>query len=105
MIEIHLYGKLRKHAPNSNVNQNSFIKVSPVETETIESLLSKADISVDQIFHLFYNYKLLYTHNTLAETLGYQKTDADLNEWDLSLPVKSGDRIGLFGSDMSALVV
>ena len=105
MIEIHLYGKLRKYAPNSNVNQNSVIKVSPGETETIESLFSKIDISVDQIFHLFLNNKLLYTQNTLAETLGYQKTDADFNDWDLSLAVKSGDRIGLFGRDMATLVV
>jgi hypothetical protein len=26
-------------------------------------------------------------------------------DWDLDIPVKAGDRIGLFGRDMSALVI
>jgi hypothetical protein len=39
----------------------------------------------------------------MASFYGYPQSGSDLSEWDLSLPVEGGDRIGLFGHDMSIL--
>ena len=41
----------------------------------------------------------------MARWLGYQQVRPDPFDWNLSTPVKPGDRIGLFGRDMAALVV
>jgi hypothetical protein len=41
----------------------------------------------------------------MANWLGYQQVRESPFDWDLKVPVKDGDRIGLFGEDMAALVV
>ncbi len=103
MVEIHLYGKLRRRAQDTRVGQ--VMKVEPQPDETIASLLTRVGIPVDEIYHVFFNSKLLATHNTMAAWLGYRQVRADPFDWNLSVPVKSGDRIGLFDEDMAALVV
>jgi len=105
MVEIHLYGKLRRHAPGSSPSKDSVIIVDPIEDKTIEMLLERVGIGVDEIYHIFLNSKLLATHNTMANWLGYQQVRESPFDWDLKVPVKDGDRIGLFGEDMAALVV
>jgi hypothetical protein len=105
MVEIHLYGKLRRYAKNNSPSQDSVIRLEHQPDETIESLLERIGISVDEIHHIFYNSKLLATHTTMALWLGYQQERTNPFDWDLSVPVESGDRIGLFGKDMAMLVV
>lgn len=105
MVEIHLYGKLRRYAKNNPSSQDSVIRLEHQPDETIESLLERIGISVDEIHHIFYNSKLLATHTTMALWLGYQQERTNPFDWDLSVPVESGDRIGLFGKDMALLVV
>jgi hypothetical protein len=41
----------------------------------------------------------------MASWIGHQKVRNDPFNWDLDIPVNSGDRIGLFGRDMAALVI
>jgi hypothetical protein len=41
----------------------------------------------------------------MARWLGHRQVRANPFDWDLNVAVKSGDRIGLFGRDMGALVV
>ena len=105
MVEIHLYGKLRRYGKGRGSDDENVILINPVDGDTISSLLFKTGIPVDDIYHVFFNWKLLSTHNTMAGTLGYRQARENPNDWDLSVPVKAGDRIGLFGTDMSALVV
>lgn len=105
MVEIHLYGKLRRYASNSSPSRDSVVIVDPMDEETIEMLLERAGIGADEIYHIFLNSKLLATHNTMANWLGYQQVRESPFDWDLKIPVKNGDRIGLFGEDMAALVV
>jgi len=105
MIAIHLYGKLRRFAPDSRPSANSVILVEAIADETLNSLLKRIGINVDEIFTIFMNSRLLATHNTMAKWLGYRQMRADPENWDLAVLVKDGDRIGLFGDDMAALVV
>ena len=105
MIEIYLYGKLRRYAKNTQANQESVIKIEIQPDETIESLLARVGISVDEIYHIFVNSRLLATYNTMASWHGYPLQSDDPYKWDLNMPVKSGDRIGLFGKDLALLVI
>lgn len=105
MVKIHLHGKLRKYNNSSGFGKENVLSIQPEPEETIDSILIKAGIPLEEIYHIFYNHKLLATHCTLAKTLGYRQEREDPNNWDLNIPVNSGDRIGIFGSDMSALVV
>lgn len=103
--EIHLYGKLRGYAENSCADQDSVIKVEPRPDETIGSLLARVGIAVEEVYHIFHNSKLLATRNAMAASLGYRQARADPFDWNLGVPVKSGDRVGLFGEDIASLVV
>ncbi len=105
MIEIHLYGKLRGYIKESQTIRNNVIRIAPGLDETIESLLARVGINTEEIYNIFLNSKLLSTRSSMAKWLGYQQVRSTPFDWDLKIPVKSGDRIGLFGSDMAALVV
>ncbi len=105
MAEIHVYGKLRCYAQNKRPTKESVIRIEPNPDETIESLLTRVGISVSEIHHIFLNSKLLATHDTMAIWLGYEQERGSPFNWDLRIPVKSGDRIGLFGKDLAMLVI
>jgi hypothetical protein len=105
MVEIHLFGKLRRYAKNTDGEDKYVIQISPRADETIESLLDRVEISIEDIYSIFFNRKLLAARSGMARWLGHRQVRANPFDWDLNVPVKSGDRIGLFGRDMAALVV
>lgn len=105
MIEIHLYGKLRRYAKDNPSSRGSVIRIESQPDETIESLLTRVGISLDEVYSIFYNSRLLATHSKSALMVGFHQVRYNPFDWDLSLPVKAGDRIGLFGRDMALLVV
>ena len=106
MIEVHLYGKLRRFFNSEPVSKNRHvIMLDPEPDLTIGVILEHVGIPLDEVYHLFYNRKILSTHCSMAETLGYRQENDNPNEWDMDFRVNDGDRIGLFGKDMSALVV
>ncbi len=105
MVEIHLYGKLRRYGRENRVDRPNIIEVSPRADETVASLLSVIGIPLDEIATIFINAKLLATRTKMALWLRHQQVGDNPLNWNLSEPVKMGDRIGLFGSDMSALVI
>lgn len=102
-VDVHLYGKLRRFgrlpAPPH------ILQVEPVDDETMASLLERLEIPVDEIHSIFLNSKLLAARSGMARWIGYQQVRADPFDWNLNVPVKTGDRIGLFGRDMAALVI
>jgi len=65
--------------------------------------VGRVGIPVDEINHIFFNSKLLATRTSTAPYLDYRQVRSNLFDWDLSIPVDDGDRIGLFGRDMSVL--
>ena len=102
MVEIHLYGKLRRFADD---NPASIIRIKPDSNETLESLLNRMGIPLNDIYSIFYNSKLLAARSGMASWVGYPQVGSSPFDWDLNIPVRSSDRIGLFGRDMAALVV
>ncbi len=105
MAEIHLYGELRRFVPDSRPTGDSVIHLDSLENETLEALLQRAGLDIDEIYTIFLNSKLLTTHNTMAQYLGYQQVCENCRNWDLSVVIKNDDRLGIFGIDMAALVV
>ncbi len=105
MAEIHLYGKLRRYAQDDPSERGHVIRVAPESGETLDTLLARLEIPVDEIYSIFFNSKLLAARTGMALWLGHQQVRADPFDWNLNVAVLPADRIGLFGRDMSALVV
>ncbi len=105
MIEIHLYGKLRKRYGNGNHLEGNILKLAPEPGETMASVFKRTGISIQDVYSLFLNARLHATRSNMVRWLGYQQTEGDPLSWDLNIRVSSGDRIGVFGRDMAALVV
>ena len=105
MVSIHLYGKLSRFAQKSKAGHSNVIEVAPQPDETLEQLLARVGIPIDVIYNIFFNSKLLATRSPMAHWMGYQQVHANALEWRLDIAVNAGDRIGIFGRDMAALVV
>ncbi|MFC1669008.1 hypothetical protein ACFL20_01335 [Spirochaetota bacterium] len=105
MAEIHLYGKLRKYYPGKPSNYQYTVNLIPIKGERLSMIIERAGIPIDDVYHVFLNRKLLATKCTMAEALGYRQVRENPMNWDLDIKANDTDRIGLFGSDMSALVI
>ncbi len=103
MVEIHLYGKLRQYNGGTKTGSDSVLMLEPGPDETIATLLAGEGIPVEEINHIFVNAKLLSTRTSMGRYYGYQQVGESLSQWDLSMPVGHGDRLGLFGKDMAIL--
>lgn len=103
MVEIHLYGRLRRYAENGRPTRNVVVVFEPGARETLNSLLARAGIPVEEINHIFFNGNLLVSRTKAASYMGFAQAGSELSDWDLNVPVDNGDRIGLFGSDMAVL--
>jgi hypothetical protein len=101
MIEVHLYGTLRRHAPDTRASSESVVQMEAEPGETVGTALSRAGISRDAVYHVFLNGAVLRTQNTMAPWLEYPQAEGA--GWDT--PIRDGDRLGLFGRDMALLVV
>jgi hypothetical protein len=105
MIEVHLYGSLRRHAPDPRPDRESVVRLEPQPGETVGTTLERLVISPAEVYHVFLNGTLLYTRNSMAPWLEYQQTGDSARPQRLDTPVQSGDRLGLFACDMGLLVV
>jgi len=101
MIEIHLYGSLRRYAPDRRPDRESVARLEPQPGETVGTVLERLSISPDEIYHTFLNGALLSTRNSMAPWLNYQQAGTE----GLDTSVRDGDRLGLFARDMGLLVV
>ena len=105
MVEIRIYGKLRRYVQDMPTASDNVIRVDTEPDETLETLLAKLDIPVNEIYSIFFNSRLLAARSGMASMVGYQQVRENPYNWDLNVVVKPLDRIGLFGRDMAALVV
>ena len=107
MVDVHLYGKLRRYAADPRPDRESVVRLESEPGETVGMALERLGIPPAEVCHVFLNGRLLSTHNGMAPWLGYQRAcgvaDALLHRLDT--PVYSGDRLGLFARDMALLVV
>ncbi|MDH5403132.1 MAG: hypothetical protein OEZ01_06860 [Candidatus Heimdallarchaeota archaeon] len=56
MIDIHLFGKLRKYAKNQNPTEDSRIDIEFIEGETMGQLLERLNISSEEVGDVFVNH-------------------------------------------------
>ena len=103
MFEIHLYGKLRRYCENYARNGAATMAV-PVESgETLGGFLTRKGIPLEEINHIFHNSKLLVTRTNNALLYDFPLARSSLDNWDLNVPLNTGDRVGLFGLDIPML--
>ena len=105
MVEIRIYGKLRQYLKEPEISDGGILKLSVEPEETVAALLARIGIPLDAIYTIFINSKLLAARSLMAYRMGYQQVRENPLDWELDVVVKSGDRIGLFGRDMAALIV
>ncbi len=105
MVEIHIYGKLRDRTRGLSNDRGGVVHMAPEFDETVESLLERLGIPVNEVHTIFFNHKVLAARTKMAIWIGHRQVRESPFDWNLDTPVKAGDRIGLFGRDMSALVV
>lgn len=55
MIEIHLYGTLRRHAPDPQPDRESVVRLEPQPGETVGTTLERLSISPAEVYHVFLN--------------------------------------------------
>ena len=85
MIEVRLYGLLRRYAEEKEVTGDSIVCVSMEEGDTVEEVLRRIGIDPQEVSNIFVN-----------GTYSYRA---------LRLRVKDGDRLGVFPKDMGMLYV
>lgn len=107
MIEIRLYGKLRRLAPDPRADQETVMWLEAQPNQTVGAVLERLGISTGEIAHIFLNGALLTTCNSMAPWLRYRQVREDIPSCEpaLDTPLRDGDRMGLFGRDMAMLVV
>ena len=107
MIEIHLYGSLRRYGEQPRADRPSVLRLSIEGTPTVAQVLQQVGIAPTEVGHVFLNGRLLNTGSTMAPWLGYQTAQARLpTSGDyLETPMHSGDRLGLFPADVPILVI
>ncbi len=101
MLDIHLYGKLRRYAKDTRASAQSVLRLDPRSDETVRSVLRRIGIDPEAVCHVFLNGTIAFTRNSMAPWLRYQETYGE----GLDTPVGAGDRVGLFARDMALLVV
>jgi hypothetical protein len=102
MVNVHLYGKLRRYAADPRPDRESVARLEPRPGETVGTTLERLGIPPDEVCHVFLDGALLSTRNSMAPWLNYQRAGGGRG---LDTPVRAGDRLGLFARDMALLVV
>jgi len=82
MIEIHLYGKLRRFARNADPRAESIVTVPHCRVDTVGSVVDRLSVPRSDLG------RNLFVNGRYA---------------DLETPIVDGDRIGLFPDDMQLL--
>ena len=103
MVEIHLYGKLRRYGHQIRPGENCVLALKAGQGETVSSLLARTGIPLDEVNHIFLDSQLLASRARAANLYGYAQVRSDAHDWDLEVPIDDGARLGLFGRDMAML--
>jgi hypothetical protein len=107
MVDIHLYGSLRRLAIDPRPDRDSVVRLEPELGETVATILERLGVQPAEVSHVFLNGALLSTDNAMAKWLDYQRVYAGTTDQvgGLGTSVRCGDRLGLFARDMALLVV
>ena len=87
MLEIHLYGNLRRYGQGSRPAHDCVMRVEPLYAETMSALLARVGIPADEINHIFFNANLLASRNKMATYMGLPQVRSALSDWNLNIQV------------------
>ena len=85
MLEIRVFGKLRKFIKNIPTDSDKVIRLPHEPDETLDMLLARLEIPVDEIYSIFYNSKLLAARSGMASMVGYRQVRGNPYNWDLKV--------------------
>jgi hypothetical protein len=107
VIEIHLYGDLRRYGEQPRTDRPTVIHLPVGGTPTVAQVLRQIGIAPQEVGQIFLNHKLLNTGFSMAPWLGYLNADERIpaSGGYLEASVRSGDRLGLFPVIMTMLVI
>jgi len=107
MIEIHLYGDLRRYAQEKRASSQSVVQLPARNGDTVGRVLRELGIDPTEIGQVFLNHKLLNTRCSMAFWLGCQSAEERIpaGRSYLDVPLRPGDRLGVFPAKMAMLVV
>ena len=75
MIQVHLYGELRRYAEETSTSDQSVVHLPTDNGETVGSVLRQIGIDPLEVGQIFLNHQLLSTHCSMAPWLGYQSAE------------------------------
>lgn len=106
MIEVRLFGSLRRVVEDWRPASDTIVHLPVQGGETIGLVLARVGIDPEEVSHVFLNGRLL-PRSAYPITLGYPlAAERPLTtEGHLGVPVRSGDRLGVFPSNMGVVVV
>ena len=106
MIEVRLFGSLRRYATDSARAPVAVMHLPVSNRQTLGQILVQMGIDPTELGNIFLNGRML-PRSMYAVTLGYQMTsDTPLSlEGCLGTSVRAGDRLGIFPRNMSSVVV
>jgi hypothetical protein len=106
MIEVRLFGSLKRHARGAKPAADTILYLPAGETATIGQVLACIGIDRAEVSHVFLNGRLL-PRSVYPITLGYPLVaDRPLtSEGHWAVPVQAGDRVGIFPNNMGVVVV
>jgi hypothetical protein len=107
VIEVHLYGDLRRYAEETSTSSESVVQLPIDNNETVGSVLREIGIDASEVGQVFLNHQLLNTRCSMSFWLGYQSAEGRIPARGsyLDVPLRSGDRLGIFPTKMAMLVV
>jgi len=106
LIEVRLFGDLRRHFPDPASPSGTVLQLPNGDGETVGQVLARMGIELQEVSNVFLNGRLV-PRSAYPITLGYPLTArAPVSpEGLLETPVHSGDRLGLFPRNMGVVVV
>jgi len=106
MIEVRLFGNLQRYATEPKAVPGTAMYLPAEDPKTLGQILHQIGIDPEEVSNVFVNGRLL-PRSTYPITLGYPLAVDDLLSGDgyLSVPVRSGDRLGIFPRNMASVVV
>jgi hypothetical protein len=106
MIEVRLFGNLRRYAADSASAPVAVMQLPLSNSKTLGQVLAQLGIDANELGNIFLNGRML-PRSAYAVYMGYQMTSGTpLNlKGCLDTSLQAGDRLGIFPRIMSSVVV
>jgi hypothetical protein len=106
VIEVHLFGSLRRYAADPRPNRDTVVHLPADRQSTVGRVLAEIGIAPAEVSNVFLNGRLL-PRSGYPILLGYPLAAEEALPADryLDMPVQRGDRLGVFPRNMGAVVV